>query len=86
MDHAGERVQAARKAKGLSLEELGRRVDLNKSTLYRIEQGSDCKTETLGRIADELGATTDWLIFGRGDAPAGVDTAVPRGTEREGAA
>lgn len=56
---SGGWVNAIREGLGMTLEELGSRVSLDKSRVYRIEQAEtagDIKVSTLQKMADGLGA------------------------------
>lgn len=55
---SGGWINAIREGLGMTLEELGNRVDLDKSRVYRIEQAEangDIKLSTLRKMADGLG-------------------------------
>ncbi len=80
----GERLRAARAARGLSLRELAGRLRVSPSLISQIETGrSNPSVSTLYAIADELDVSLDELLFNdrrpaepmpataRPDAPAG---------------
>ncbi|MBN2909126.1 helix-turn-helix transcriptional regulator [Polycladomyces sp. WAk] len=63
------RLRSIRKARGLSQEELARRVNTTKGTISNYENGySTPSNEMLLKLADELHTTTDYLL-GRIDDP-----------------
>ena len=69
---AGDRLRAARKAAGLSVEEMTERVAFPPSTYYGHENGSrGFDSKVACRYADELGVTAEWLLLGVGDGPVG---------------
>ena len=59
----GERIEAARKKKGLTQEELAERVNVSQSMINHIENGNKKPSlETAVALANELGVTLDSLI------------------------
>ncbi len=59
----GERIEAARKKKGLTQEELAERVSVSQSMINHIENGNKKPSlETAVALANELGVTLDSLI------------------------
>lgn len=59
----GERLRQRREELGLSQADLGARLKLEGNAIYRYEKGqSDPASELLGRIAKELGVSSDWLL------------------------
>jgi len=63
------RLRSARKSRGLSQEDLARRVNTTKSTISNYENGySTPSNEMLLKLADVLQTTTDYLL-GRTDDP-----------------
>lgn len=59
----GERIEAARKKKGLTQEELAERVNVSQSMINHIENGNKKPSlETAVALAIELGVTLDSLI------------------------
>lgn len=63
----GERIRAAREAKGLSQAELARRLGIRGPSLNNLESGESGKpsAETLLRMRDE-GINPDYIMRGRG--------------------
>ena len=62
----GERIEAARKKKGLTQEELAERVSVSQSMINHIENGNKKPSlETAVALANELGITVDSLISSR---------------------
>lgn len=88
----GPRLRETRTARGISLRELARRLDISASALSQIETGkSRPSVRTLYAIVSELGISLDQLFAGDGDgelgapAPAGEGAAgspVQRGGDR----
>lgn len=60
----GKRVKRARQLKGYSQKELGNLVGLKQSTISEIESSEEQNTNKVAEIAEVLGVTTDYLIFG----------------------
>jgi transcriptional regulator with XRE-family HTH domain len=69
----GERILILRRRLRLTQQELARRAGLNPNTIARLEQGvlHDLRGQTLARLAEVLGTSTDYLL-GRTDE-SGVD-------------
>jgi transcriptional regulator with XRE-family HTH domain len=68
-DEVGQELRAQREARGLSLRELARRLNISPSALSQIETGkSRPSVSTLYSIVTELGISLDELFGGR-DAP-----------------
>lgn len=61
----GKRIKSARNKQGLTQEELGNRLKLNKSTIQRYESGaiSSIKLPVLQAIAKQLNVDPDWLAL-----------------------
>lgn len=73
MRQVGQRIRLARKAKGLTLEKVSEAAETSIQFLAQLEKGEQCMTAIkFGRLAQALGVSTDYLLFGR--APAS-DTA-----------
>ena len=54
----GQKIRDARKAKGLTLKELGEKVGVSESVVGRYETGKQNLTiETLQKVADALGVS-----------------------------
>ena len=58
-----ERIKAARKALGLTMEQFGKRVGLSKSAISLIESGE----QTVASICREFGVNGMWLRTGEGE-------------------
>lgn len=68
----GTRIRRARQAAGLTQDDLARKVGLRGQTVYRYESGALLPgLVALEAIATVCAVTTDWLIRGVGEAPAG---------------
>jgi transcriptional regulator with XRE-family HTH domain len=66
-----ERLRQLRKQKDLSQTELGELVDLHYTHIGRYERGSSKPSAAaLGRLADALGVSTDYLMEGATDEAA----------------
>lgn len=64
-----QRLQSLRKEKQLSQTDLGKLVHLHFTHISRYERGlSKPAAETLMRLADVLGVTTDYLMEGAADS------------------
>lgn len=59
-----ERIRAAREQKGLTLDELGKKIGLSKGTLSRYESGivSGVRKNTINDIALALDVNPKWLL------------------------
>ncbi|MDE6108231.1 MAG: helix-turn-helix domain-containing protein [Oscillospiraceae bacterium] len=69
MRQVGQRIRLARKAKGLTLEKVAEAAETSIQFLTQLEKGEQCMTAIkFGRLAQALGVSTDYLLFGR--APA----------------
>jgi len=86
----GERIRILRKQRPLSQGALGKLIDKDGQYVSKLERGvlSSVTTETLERLADALGCSTDYLL-GREDMeseterlPAGSGVPVATGTLR----
>ncbi|HXG40462.1 MAG TPA: helix-turn-helix transcriptional regulator, partial [Candidatus Limnocylindrales bacterium] len=74
----GERLRAARRARGLSLRELAARLSVSPSLISQIERGrANPSVSTLYALVSELDVSLDELLFndrrGPEPAPAGRD-------------
>ena len=61
-----ERIKCVAKSKGVQLKDLFSGLSLNKNTLSNMYNGSMLKGDSLGRIADYLDCSVDYLL-GRTD-------------------
>jgi transcriptional regulator with XRE-family HTH domain len=65
MGKLGDRIKDLRKQKNLSQSELADKVGISYAQIGRYEtKGSQPPAETLKKIADALGVTPDFLIYG----------------------
>lgn len=68
MENIGERLLRLRKEKGLTQEEVGARLSLSPQSVSKWENGTSLpEIDTLGKLADLYGVSTDYLL-GRDDA------------------
>lgn len=66
-----QRLRELRKQKGLSQTQLGQLADLHYTHIGRFERGASRPSgDTLKRLADALGVTSDYLLDGAHDAAA----------------
>ncbi|MGR2678695.1 helix-turn-helix domain-containing protein [Chromobacterium haemolyticum] len=67
MEQYGERIRAAREARGWTQEQLARKVGIGRSTLSTIESnGLDTTTEVFFSLAKALNLNPNWLYAGKG--------------------
>lgn len=72
----GESIQAARKSRGLSQEQLAGQLNVSRQAVSKWERGdSSPDAETILVLADALGVSCDVLLRGAPDAPAAADAA-----------
>ena len=63
-----KRIQAARKAKGLTLKQLGDIIGISESAVSNIERGRNKPSgSTLILLCEKLGIDREWLETGEGD-------------------
>lgn len=64
MDEMSRRIHELRKAKGLTLEEVGNYVGVGKSTVRKWETGdiANMKRDKISKIAEILGTTPAYLL------------------------
>jgi len=66
----GERVKKVRKAKNMTLEEFGKRLNVTKVTMSNIERGHRGLTERMLKdICREFSVNEEWLRTGDGEMP-----------------
>jgi len=71
LDGFAERIKALRKQKNLSQTELGQLAGLHYTHIGRFERGASRPSgDTLKRLADALGVTSDYLLEGSTDEAA----------------
>lgn len=71
MSNLGDRIKDLRKQKNLSQSELADKVGISYAQIGRYEtKGSQPPAETLKKIADALGVSPDFLIYGTSDEKA----------------
>ena len=64
----GDRLKGERERAGLNQTELGRRIDVDQSTISKVERGLMGLTlEAAVAAAALLGVRPCWLLFGEGD-------------------
>lgn len=57
--YLGQRIEAIRKAKGLTQAELGDLSECSRRTIIQLEQGANVSTHTLFRVLASLGMSMD---------------------------
>ena len=63
-----ERIKAARKVLGLTMEQFGARIGMGKSSVSKIEKGANSTTDqTIKSICREFGVSESWLRTGEGE-------------------
>lgn len=63
-----KRIQAARKAKGLTLKQLGDIIGISESAVSNIERGRNKPSgSTLILLCEKLGINREWLETGEGE-------------------
>lgn len=74
--HIGQRIKTSRIEKGLTQEELGEKLGLDKGTVSKMERGENAPTaKTLIALKKILGVSTDWILTGKGlKHPLEIDT------------
>ena len=86
----GPRLRLVRASRQLSVRELARRVGCSASLISQIERGvSVPSVGVLYSLANELGSSLDYLLFGSGagpDAGAGAEADADAGTEADAGA
>ena len=74
----GSRIKALREARGLTLEQVGAFVGVNKATVQRYEIGNiDIKRNVAIKLAECLGTTPAYIMGWTDDPLAGVSPAAP---------
>jgi len=64
----GERLKELRKALGLTLESFGERVGVGKSSISRLENGTNNLTDQMIlAICREFNVNEEWLRYGKGE-------------------
>lgn len=63
-DNLAIRLRARRKEVGWTQEELARRVGTSQAVIQKIENGKSLRPRKIDRIAEMLGTTPAWLMFG----------------------
>lgn len=64
----GERIQRARKAKGITQEKLGNIIDMNSKNVSQIERGlAGISIPSLMEICKALEVSADYILFGIAD-------------------
>ena len=64
----GKRVKLARKKVGYTQSQLAEHIDVSVNHISAIERGVyETRVDTLKKMADALGTTTDYLVYGEED-------------------
>ncbi len=64
MSGLGSRVKEARLEMGLSQKALGDLVHVSQQNIWKIESGKSKATYTIGKLAEHLCVSVDWLLTG----------------------
>lgn len=74
----GSRIKALREARGLTLEQVGDFIGVNKATVQRYEIGNiDIKRNVAIKLAECLGTSPSYIMGWTDDPLAGVTSAAP---------
>ena len=78
----GERVKAAREAKGLQVNELDRLAKVSKGSTSRVEadQRKRVSADIIAKYAAALGVSHEWLATGSGPRQPASPDVIPAGT------
>lgn len=71
-----DRLQQARKAKGLTQQELAEKADVTQGNIFHLESGRNKSSRNILKIATALGVTARWLMYGD-DADTELNSAAP---------
>ena len=66
MTTIGERIKAAREARGFTQQTLARAMRISRGAVSNWEAGKGVSRENLMRVADITGASIEWLMTGQG--------------------
>jgi len=80
----GERIRRARKAAGLTLDEVSKDIGMSRATLWKWETG---RTESYDAVlllwlARRLSTTHEWILFGTADSWAAAPPPIPASKKR----
>ena len=76
-----DRLAAARKAVGLSQEQLGERLDVTRQAVSKWESGKATPDVlTAARLCEVLHISADYLLLGKNEAPSGPEAYTPPDT------
>jgi phage repressor protein C with HTH and peptisase S24 domain len=67
-----DRLKALREAEGLTQAAMAKRLGVSRGALANWEVGGEIAHDNVRRISDQFDATMDWLVAGRGRAPASL--------------
>lgn len=74
----GSKIKALREARGLTLEQVGSYIGVNKATVQRYEIGNiDIKRNTAIKLAECFGTTPSYIMGWTDDPHANTATSVP---------
>lgn len=60
-----QRIKVLIAESGLDCKEIGRRIGINRKTIYAWKEGDTCMSALmLGRFASLMGVSTDYLVYG----------------------
>ena len=72
LDTLAERLRVKRKEVGWTQEQLAQKVGSSQAVIQKIENGKSLRPRKIDRIAEVLGTTPAWLMFGD-DGTASLD-------------
>jgi transcriptional regulator with XRE-family HTH domain len=80
LEQLATRIRALRRSKGLSIEKLADAADISAGYLSEVERGlSEISGAKVGRLAEQLGTTADYLLTGREDQTSNAGITIPPG-------
>lgn len=67
-----ERVRILRQESGLSQIEFSEALEISQRKISRLENGQPLDRKTAEKMSRRFGVSLEWLVYGRGNAPAGL--------------
>jgi len=84
MESTGTRIRHVRSLLGLTQEQFAKALGVTRGAVGNWELGNGIKNENLKQIAEETGASYDWLALGRGSPPGRSALSALRGPTAAG--